>query len=55
MASGPVIELSGVYRPFGVLMATSVASIGDEASLPAMEEAFRSVRRVGMKREGETG
>lgn len=44
--SGPVIELDGVYRPLGVLMATSAAAIGSEESIFAAAVQM-SERRIG--------
>ncbi len=44
--SGPAIELDGVYRPLGALMATSAATIGSEESIFAAAVQM-SDRRIG--------
>lgn len=44
--SGPVIELDGVYRPLGVLMAAPAATIGTEESIFAAAVQM-SERRIG--------
>lgn len=52
--SGPVIELDGVYRPLGVLMATSAATIGSEESIFAAAVQM-SERRIGSLLTMEAG
>ncbi len=52
--SGPVIELERVYRPLGVLMATSAATIGSEESMFAAAVQM-SERRIGSLLTMEAG
>lgn len=52
--SGPVIELDGVYRPLGVLMATKLATIRSEESVLAAAQQM-SEKRIGSLLTVEAG
>jgi CBS domain-containing protein len=52
--SGPVIELDGVYRPLGILMATTIATIRSEDSVLAAARQM-SEKRIGSLLTVEAG